>query len=97
MSATSASYKSAGLPNIWGGVNANSTSAPLQSFGEQYSLEASGAFSVISGYQAGIEDATSYGTMMRGFTFNATQCSTIYKDINTVQPPSFTIRYIIKY
>lgn len=96
--ATSGSYHEAGLPNIWGGINANNTNPKAQSFGETYPIEVSGGFGVIQGYQAATnEDGVTFGTMTRGITFNATQCSTIYKDINTVQPPSFTTRFIIKY
>lgn len=87
--ATSGSYKSAGLPNITGdmgnmlGIEANNSNDAL------FITSANSAWFV--------ESKTNGGTAQYAFSFNAHQSSSIYGSSNTVQPNSFTVRYIIKY
>jgi hypothetical protein len=86
--ATSGTERSAGLPNITGVITNTIWNADGY---EQYT----GAFSVNENL------AQSYGTAgalsSRGFNFDASRSSAIYGNSNTVQPPSVTMRYIIKY
>ena len=44
-----------------------------------------------------VENKTNGGTAQYAFSFNANKSSTIYGSSNTVQPNSFTVKYIIKY
>ena len=44
-----------------------------------------------------VQGKTNGGTSQYAFSFNANKSSTIYGSSNTVQPNSFTVRYIIKY
>lgn len=85
--ATAGTVKEAGLPNITG------------SFGYlraviDYSYEVSGAF-----YDNGIikkHDDGNYWTTGRGVGFDASRSSMVYGNSDTVQPPSVTVRYLIK-
>ena len=87
--ATSGSYKSAGLPNITGdmgnmlGIGANNSNGAL--------------FVTRANNTWWVAEKTNGGTAQYAFSFNANKSSTIYGSSNTVQPNSFTVRYIIKY
>ena len=86
---TSGSYKSAGLPNITGdignilGIRANHSDGAL------FSTSANNAWYV--------QEAVNGGTAQYAFSFNANKSSSIYGKSTTVQPNSFTVKYIIKY
>ncbi len=78
--------KEAGLPNIKGTIFIH-YSAPL---GEQ------GAFYHFAGDVLYNSSATDYRGW-NGLGFDASRSSSIYKDdCTTVQPPAFTVMYIIK-
>ena len=87
--ATSGSYHEAGLPNITGDM------------GNMLGIEANnsnGALFVTSSINTWyVENKTNGGTAQYAFSFNANKSSSIYGSSNTVQPNSFTVRYIIKY
>lgn len=93
--ATSGSYKSAGLPNITGGFS----SAVVISNG--YSL-LEGAGTLHKSPKAavnigGISTSNNIASAYNGIDFDASHSSNIYGSSTTVQPNSFTVRYIIKY
>lgn len=77
----------AGLPNITGELEA-------QSYTDKYS--ATGAFSTV---QRGHIDSgsSSASTYQRKVDFDARRSSKIYGNSDTVQPPAYTVNYIIKY
>ena len=87
--ATSGSYKSAGLPNITGdmgnmlGIGANHSNGAL--------------FITSANNTWWVKDQPNGGTSQYAFSFNANKSSSIYGNSTTVQPPSFTTRFIIKY
>ena len=88
-SETAGGYKEAGLPNIKGSVTGIRVSS-------KYGSSTAGPFTVKGStdpvkYVGG---ATSGGAME--VTFNASRSNKIYGKSNTVQPPSLTVRYIIK-
>jgi len=84
-STTAGTTKEAGLPNITGVINASS-----QNYGT------TGAISHVN--EVGSSNiGLSYATNMTGgLTFDASLSSAIYGNSTTVQPPSVTVRYIIK-
>ena len=81
--ATSGSYKSAGLPNITGQTLA-------------FSGFDNGAFKTGITYSCAAPGGQD-SHLMTVNTFNASRVSNIYGASTTVQPPSFTTRFIIKY
>ena len=80
--ATSGSYKSAGLPNITGQTLA------FRGFNN-------GAFRDGNHYHDAMVASSGHGMQVN--TFNASRVSSVYGASTTVQPPSFTTRFIIKY
>ena len=82
--ATSGSYHEAGLPNVYGTVDGffNYTGT-------------TGAFS-LNNWSESVH-ATAPGAGYHGFALNANKGNEIYGASTTVQPKSFTVRYIIKY
>ena len=82
--ATSGSYHEPGLPNIYGTVDGY--------FG--YSGTA-GAFALNNWSET--VHATAAGAGYHGFALNANKGNKIFGASTTVQPNSFTVRYIIKY
>ncbi|MCI7235427.1 MAG: phage tail protein [Veillonellaceae bacterium] len=88
--ATSGSYKSAGLPNITG----HTVIGTHDDWGQ------SGAFRLVfPGTITGVYAPTTLSLKMIDcrLDFNASESNSIYGASTTVQPPSFTTRYIIKY
>ena len=88
--ATSGSYKSAGLPNITG----HTIIGTHDDWGQ------SGAFGLAyPGSITGVYTPTTLSLKMIDcrLDFNASKSNSIYGASTTVQPPSFTTRYIIKY
>ena len=82
-SATAGTVKEAGLPNITG------VTTGLRTW---YFPGPSGAFAIQSDtYGPYGKDGTG-----RVFKFDASRCSAIYGNSTTVQPPSVTVRYLIK-
>ena len=90
--ATSGSYKSAGLPNITGGIgNGN---------GFYTYTSTNGAFSLGGGTQNKnntVESPALSTLNYAHFSFNASRVSSIYGNSTTVQPPALTMLPIIKY
>ena len=88
------------LPNITGKIDASSQNVSHQAFGETYlgNTITEGAFKdgLITGQQEAIQDAE-LGTMIKGFTFDASKSSAVYKDNGHVVPNSVTVRYLICY
>lgn len=82
--ATSGSYKSAGLPNIYGTVDGffNYTGT-------------TGVFS-LNNWSESVHAITA-GAGYHGFSLNASKDNKIYGNSNTVQPPALTMLPIIKY
>ena len=76
--------KEAGLPNITGFFTTGSWLG--------HNNELSGAFYNNGGYGIG----GNKGDARMRATFDASRCSPIYGKSNTVQPPSVTVRYLIK-
>ena len=87
--ATSGSYKSAGLPNITGRFHS-------RSYSNAAITNTRGAFHCES-YTTNQQVVSGSGEGSSQYTFDASRSSTIYGNSTTVQPPSFTTRYIIKY
>lgn len=73
----------AGLPNIIGTFRAGAST-----------LIASGAF---KGEKAGTHDPQGSGRQTYDFQFDASLCSAIYGNSNTVTPPSFSLLPQIKF
>ena len=86
-SASVGTVKSAGLPNILGQIASTG-------FGIMYN--ASGAF-YISSTQVGQSHAEGNGDNPPIFEFDAARYNGIYGSSSTVQPPSVTMRFYIKY
>lgn len=104
--ATSGSYHEAGLPNIEGQINArkvNSSNFIAWNVGGGLSGygDVDGALGVRAGTGNfnGITTSPSYdkNTEPDNIYFNASNSNSIYGSSTTVQPNSFTVRYIIKY
>ena len=85
-SGTSGTSKSAGLPNITGS---------LSSTRRHRNTTGTGCISIfnVSGSGAGWDETISSS----GFTIDASLSSSIYGASTTVQPPSVTMRYYVKY
>ena len=91
--ATSGSYHEAGLPNITGEIYGSSV-APA-AINEHYTGVFSGANTPAT---YNIAQTVSQSTDSRfGLSFAASRINTIYGNSTTVQPASFTTRFIIKY
>ena len=90
--ATSGSYKSAGLPNITGKISFYGDRGGVQ--------KQEGAFypdDTVANQVPALNEALSYNSIDRTIIFNASKSSSLYGNSTTVQPNSFTVRYIIKY
>ena len=75
--------KTAGLPNITGSVQSTSQN-----------LKPTGAFANV--YKSSSIGLTYSSGMDGSVDFDASRCSSVYGNSDTVQPPSLTVRYIIK-
>lgn len=80
---TAGTVKSAGLPNITGKFRVTNEG------------NVSGAFSNF--YMTNQDDPYEESGVPAGVDFDASRCSSIYGNSDTVQPPALTMRYIIKY
>ena len=92
MSATSGSYKSAGLPNISGtitGVGGGHTIYPTGS-----AVFSTNGKNGAQNFMVNVDNSAGCYTTV---TFNASRSSTLYGNSTTVQPNSYTVRKIIKY
>ena len=87
--ATSGSYKSAGLPNITGGLNAK-IEIPIKN-----TVGALGYYDSVNNNQW--VSNSNLVVYTNGISINASKSNAIYGNSTTVQPPSFTTLYIIKY
>ena len=90
---TSGSYKSAGLPNITGTLNVVIAGEGARATGAIYDTTWSSTPGSIGA--GGLYGAQGVGN--KGFGLNASKSNSIYGKSSTVQPASFTTRYIIKY
>ena len=77
----------AGLPNITGKHYTDNTSA-------EYYYSPSGAYTYIPGKNLTLEGSKSYTSGW--LLFDASLSSYVYGNSNTVQPPAYTVYYIIK-
>ena len=84
-SATAGTVKSAGLPNITGGMFINAGRDSIENGAFKYTATVGGG---------GINNSN---TGTGNVNFNASRCSSVYGNSTTVQPPALTMRYIIKY
>ena len=91
--ATSGSYKSAGLPDIEGSFNIVIPGEGSRATGAIYKTTWSSTPGSIGA--GGLYGTQGVGNM--GFGLNASKSNSIYGKSSTVQPASFTTRYIIKY
>ena len=80
-------FVEAGLPNITGKHYTDNTSA-------EYYYSPSGVYTYIHGKNLTLEGSTSYTSGW--LLFDASRCSSIYGNSNTVQPPAYTVYYIMK-
>jgi len=85
--ATSGTEHSAGLPNITGNIT----------FRDNAMVGASGSFRYEESSASNSYIDTSGTSNQRNATFDASRSSSVYGNSTTVQPPSVTMRYIIKY
>lgn len=74
----------AGLPNITGGVHGDEVSRDC-------AVTTTGAFSFGGGTGGFSRDYNGYSNLNNGFKFNASRCSSIYGNSNTVQPNSYIV------
>ena len=81
-------YRNAGLPNITGEFV--STDHVL------YPSLAKGAFRGATATDQGTRDHQLHGGNPIRFTFNAANSNAIYGQSSTVQPPAYTVRYLIR-
>ena len=86
---TSGSFKDAGLPNITG-TTANSSD--LNSYPHVFTGAFYWSYDDTSARNANDQD----GASVARIAFDASRCSSIYGNSETVQPASFTVRYYIK-
>ena len=90
--ATAGTVKNAGLPNITGYVSFTAGNGNIAA------SSVSGAFSKPTSDDLKVYSATaSVYSRSPGASFDASGSSSIYGNSTTVQPPSVTMRYIIKY
>lgn len=80
-------FVEAGLPNITGKHYTDNTSS-------EYYYSSSGVYTYIHGKNLTLEGSTSYTSGW--LLFDASRCSSIYGNSNTVQPASYTVYYIMK-
>lgn len=92
--ATSGTVKSAGVPNITG----NFAARRMYSDSYQVIYSSSEAFSLGS-TEGSNETVSNSGRNAKAtiVSIDASRCSSVYGNSNTVQPPAITMRYIIKY
>lgn len=90
-SATAGTVKSAGLPNITGTLNLGEGCPRITNFSSSGALNAN----IFKSDNAGFTSVSSQ--KMSELYFDASKSNPIYGSSNTVQPPSVTMRYIIKY
>lgn len=79
-------FKAAGIPNITGTFSADQYANWIH--------KSSGAFKFEYFFAAGDEGTGSNDVAL--FSFDASRCSSIYGNSNTVQPKSYTVYYIIR-
>ena len=97
--ATSGSYKSAGLPNITGGFGANEAYW-FARCGNNGALTAQNSFESNDRKYANALSPNSFNENHLGANYvfiDASKSSSVYGNSTTVQPPSFAVKYIIKY
>jgi hypothetical protein len=93
--ATAGTVKSAGLPNITGGLSSTGGYALL--WKPVSNVDASGSFRTYTDGNKGVYPGDTVNYDGTGITFDASRRSSIYGASNTVQPPALTMQYIIKY
>ena len=97
--ATSGSYKSAGLPNITGGITSFNNywfAAANKQLGALYTNNPTSTDqSRYANMTSTVMDSNNRGASQ--VSFDASKSNTLYGLSTTVQPNSFTVRYIIKY
>lgn len=89
-SATAGTVKSAGLPNITGGLSKGGTIGIFDNANGSFSGNGSRRYSVE-------KSSAQYDGMISAISFDASRSSSVYGNSTTVQPPALTMRYIIKY
>ena len=87
------SYQGDAIRNITGGIDASGLPNTAETFGEIQSAEITGAFEGVFGEQKATPDA-GIGTMLRGFSFDASRIVPIGNDN---RPKNAYVNYIIKY
>ena len=88
------SILSAGLPNIEGKIlTADSPSGNTQFLTDDYitNIEITGAFTLISGSRQSINNGERYNNIPIGMAFNASRCSPVYGNSQTVQPSALSL------
>lgn len=101
-SGTAGTVKSAGLPNIKGDIKRSSAAASgAQMFGDldKTDVANSGAIGLYSTGKsmASIGNGGAYSNVIDAMFFDASKSNAIYGKSSTVQPPSLTMRFYIKY
>ena len=76
-------YVEAGVPNITGGFGVHSTTGPWENI-----AATSGVFERVNKGTNGANPAGSSSSEWANADFNATRCSPVYNDSDTVQPPA---------
>ena len=96
--ATSGSYHEAGLPNITGNIFQGSEVVSAIN-GTNARLWGDGAFTALTGSSGKyVISATNQASNLPDIVkLDASHSSSVYGNSDTVQPASFTTRYIIKY
>ena len=90
------SYQEDAIRNITGSINASAANANCQAFGETYP-ESGGAFKAIMGWQNHLSDGSNGNTMLRGFTFDASESVGKAHVGSDNRPKNVYVTYIIKY
>ena len=93
-SGTAGTYKSAGLPNIYGNISGDATYSDIM---DRSVASLSGCFFGGDGEVMLNGNITKKGIALTYLSINAANWNAIYGASSTVQPPALTMRYYIKY
>ena len=88
-------YKEAGLPNITGEASIGALNGQMSTFSQTGAIAKRGEYQeLFSAKDCPVSSGAAYWT--GGINIDASRSSPIYGNSDTVQPPSLTVRYIIK-
>ena len=95
--ATSGSYKSAGLPDVKGSIHTHGDSPFELLAGDKFLTYGCFQDGIVFSPALSLSSTSIVQTNATQIHFSANSSNSIYGNSQTVQPNSFTVRYIIKY